>query len=543
MRKLARRALAAGIGLAVALLGLEIGLRFLLFSDSALARRLGGSWRKAEWYADPRSEDAYWKLQYLFLDPARRSPVPGPDPSCGWMADLRPGTYDPPVAPDLRGRRPVLLYGDSYAHCTTAPSHCFPELLEQSDLGDRYAMVNLGVGGYGLDQILLLLRATIDRWKELDPIVVVSFFVDDDFHRDTLTFRSWPKRRFALEDGKLALSGPPLLPPDEFLAEHPVGIASYLGRMLVFRSGFLPPSLRARLRRPFDRREEQIELGRRILEEIHGELAARKLTHFFLLFHGWDSLQPNPTTAWADELAVDTATKLAVPWIGTRAYLLAAVGGDVALAGERLFEVRNGQYAHYDDVGNWVAFQALRSGIEGRFGEEALRPRDGLLELPPFASTDDGAATIVDTTFLGSPARAFLRGESALARAASVPYAPFDPKEREPYLLLRPGEGGPTRVTIAVPQGALRFLGTACAVGRGGSTHSPDRPADAGLSLQILVDGEAVVPIDPPAHPKATSFFVPVAGKRELELVASGGNASAAGPWIHLAGARFSWKP
>jgi hypothetical protein len=122
-----------------------------------------------------------------------------------------------------------------------------------------------------------------------------------------------------------------------------------------------------------------------------------------------------------------------------------------------------------------------------------------------------------------------------------VPYAPFDPKAREPYLLLRPGEGGPTRVTIAIPEGAVRFVGAACSVARErGATGSP---SEAGLSLAILVDGEVVVPIDPPAHPKATSFFLPVAGKRALELVASGASVSANGPWIHLAGARFSWKP
>jgi hypothetical protein len=109
---------------------------------------------------------------------------------------------------------------------------------------------------------------------------------------------------------------------------------------------------------------------------------------------------------------------------------------------------------------------------------------------------------------------------------------------REEYLLLRPGEAGPTRVSIAIPARATGFLGDATVVGRGSES-----PAASRLSLTIAVDGETVLPLEPPPHPAAKSFSVPLEGKRELELVVSGANPPANGAWIHVAGAHFAWKP
>ena len=538
LKKPAFALLSTALGLGIALLGLELGLRFLLFSDSALARRLGAPWRKAERYADPHGEDAYWKLQHLFLDPTARSGVPGPDPVCGWIgwANLREQADPDPAK--LRGRRPILLYGDSYARCTTSAVQCFPALLEQSDLRDRFVMINLGVGGYGVDQELLLLRTTIDRWKEFDPIVVVSFLVDDDFHRTTLTFRSWPKPRFSIVGGELVPSGPPMLPPDEFLAENPVGIRSYLARFVVQRQGLLPHAWRARFRERLGYRQEQIALGQKLLEELHRELTSRGLEHFFLSFHGWDSLQAHPVTRWADELVVETAARIGVPLIGTRPYLLAAAGDDLPGAGPRLFEINNGYFGHYNGLGNWVAFQAMRRGIEGRFGAEA--PPDSVALLGRFLddSGPDASARVLDTIYLGSPARALFLGKSAVARTSDVPYPPFPKVPTSEYVLLRPGEGGPTRLRITIPDGAVRFRGRAIVVAR---ERTPESPPGA-LSLSVSVDGEAVLSTTPPIHPDSTPVDVEVEGRHTLELDASRTGAYDPREWIHIAEARFEWK-
>ena len=198
-RTLLRAAFASLLGLALAAGGIELGFRFLLFSPSSIARRLGAGLRKPERFSDPMCEEEYWRLQDLFLDPAHSQQAPNPDPVCGWTGPITPGTYAPTQPYDLRGRRPILLYGDSYAQCVTPVGQCFQTLLENSDLADRYCLVNYGVGGYGLDQEYLLLKHSIDRWKDLDPIVVVSFLVDDDFSRNVLAFRCWPKPRLRID--------------------------------------------------------------------------------------------------------------------------------------------------------------------------------------------------------------------------------------------------------------------------------------------------------------------------------------------------------
>ncbi len=529
MRRVLRPALVSLIAFALAVLGAEFGLRFLLFSPSSLARTLGAKWRKPEFYGDPRGEDVYWKLQHLFLDPAKRRPVPGPDAACGWAGDLLQGSCDPSAHPEIAGRRPVLLYGDSYAQCTTSAAHCFPALLAHGDLADRYAMVDFGVGGYGLDQVLLLLRATIDRWKALDPIVIVSFYVEDDFQRTSLTFRCWPKPRLSIVDGKLASTGPPIAPPDAFVEANPLDVPSWLARFLVFRGRFLPEAWRARLRRPFDHREEQIALGRQILKEAHEDLDARGLSHFFLAFHGWDSLQAAPTTRWADELGARTAAELGVPIVGTRPYLLAAVHGDAALAGPRLFEMEEGRYGHYDELGNWAAFQAIRRGIEGKFDggdpSASVAPLRALLEEPPERGTGRGTARVVDSISIGSPSRATLLGASAAAGIEGVP-----PAER---IVLRPGEDGPTRLQIAIPENATRLRGNAGAAIAG--------PAATAIALAIELDGVPALSVEPPRAPDSIGLDLDLHGARELTLVASEVGARS-GAGVEIAGARFEWK-
>ena len=105
----------------------------------------------------------------------------------------------------------MLLFGDSFCECATPPEECWQGLLERSPLGPRFALVNYGTGGYGLDQVLLLARRVLDRWRGRDPLVVVGILVDDDLDRDALALRNFPKPRFRLADG-VPQQGPAMTP-------------------------------------------------------------------------------------------------------------------------------------------------------------------------------------------------------------------------------------------------------------------------------------------------------------------------------------------
>lgn len=527
-RRFGKAVLALSIGFALVLPLLELGIRFLVLGDSALARRLGESLRKPEYFADSNVDDDYWKLQYLFLPSGKKGPAVNADPECGWTGDyVQPGTYEHARAADVRGRRPVLLYGDSYAACATDAEACFQGILERSDLAEKYCLVNYGVGGYGLDQVCLLIRKTIDAWKSQDPIVVISFLVDNDFDRDILTFRCWPKPRFAIEGDRLVASGPLVTDPDRYLEENPPSIRSYLLRYLTYRKGMLPSSWQWYLRRGSLKNEEKIALGRRILEEIHSELESRGVEHFFLSFHGEAGVAKSEGTRWADELVEGASRELGVPLVETRPYLLAAANGSLEQA-NRYFGGAPKLFGHYNEMGNLIAFEALRAGIERRFGE--VDP--GALEAALAASPLLEAPGDVLATVFGHPARIRTRGASGLVRASHVSYPPFDPAANSLYLLLRPGEEGPTELTIDVDGEKRHFRGRASGVARKGAEESL-------LLLTVRLDGREVVRGQVPYYPGQIDLDVPLESAKRLEIVVEGPEPRTGESWVHIADARL----
>src|SRR5690606_21886828 len=162
--------------------------------------------RRAGIYADAQSDDDYWKLEHGLRRPGERDSFVHRDAKLGWLDPrLAPGSYAHVGEGDLRGRRPVLLYGDSFAACTTAAADCWEGLLERDpELGATHVLLNHGTAAFGLDQILLLVRASLPRWRGRDPLVVVGIFVEDALDRSLLAFRGCPKPRFELDaDGRL----------------------------------------------------------------------------------------------------------------------------------------------------------------------------------------------------------------------------------------------------------------------------------------------------------------------------------------------------
>jgi hypothetical protein len=532
VRRILRAVIAALLGLATVLVGLELGLRFLLFSDSAVARRLGAPWRKAGRYADPGSEDAYWQLQFLFADASRRIDRPhGADRELGWTGEIDAQTWMPKDPVDLRGRRPVLLYGDSYAACNTPPGHCFQDLLESSPLADRYCLVNYGVGGYGIDQEYLLLRRSIDLWKDRDPVVVLSFLVDDDFSRDLLSFRAWPKPRFRVEDGRLVAEPVANLDANACASPDRISIRSYLARFLIFRPGALPAGWQARLRASLDRRDEAIAVGRKLLEEMHELLEDRGLTHFFLVFHGREGLEPRPRTQWAEDLVAETTARLGVPTIGTRPFLVAAADGSRELAQQRFIGGTERTAGHYNEIGNIVAFEALRQGIEGRFGPADVSRVEGLLHRFPYEdpSRKEGM------TILGCAAVPTGSDPTSVVRFSRTPYRPFDLAARKGYLLLEPGSSGRAGIRFALLERDRRLLGTAITV----AARKDGTVEDGSLSVSILLDGREVRRSDVPLWPKGIDLDVDLAGSRELEIDAEAKAGRAVPAWVHIEGFRF----
>src|ERR1043166_40152 len=113
-------------------------------------------WREPGLYADANSEDDFWILRTRFgQNPFSKSE---PRNELGWGYVFNDKTYVHNNAAQTGKRRPVLLFGDSFAQCVDT-TVCFDEQLNaDSSFTKNYFMLNYGTGGYGTDQITALME-------------------------------------------------------------------------------------------------------------------------------------------------------------------------------------------------------------------------------------------------------------------------------------------------------------------------------------------------------------------------------------------------
>jgi len=100
----------------------------------------------------------------------------------------------------------ILVLGDSFTfgaevgNTETYP-YCLQEMLPHAEV------INLGVNGYGHDQMLLYLK---EEGMKYHPDIVILGFLNDDRHRNLLNIRHFPKPRYELDQNKLTLTNVPV---------------------------------------------------------------------------------------------------------------------------------------------------------------------------------------------------------------------------------------------------------------------------------------------------------------------------------------------
>ncbi|MCP3915908.1 MAG: hypothetical protein GY711_10170 [bacterium] len=366
-RKLRRVALGLLLVAAVAGLLTEGFFRYTLFRTDGLSNRIVKTLptlRRPQSYAHPRSIE-HAKLQYLVFGRGRGHEA-NFDPLLGWVkGNVTPETYEHVDAKRLAGRRPILLLGDSFADCVGEDEDCWQGLLEKSELGERYALLNYGTGSYGFGQISLSCAAALEVYGHLDPLVVVSVLVDDDFDRSLLEFRTWPKLTYGLDDDGALVLGERELPRtrDEYFANTSVGITSYAWRYVSFGTKFRP---KAKTEANAEHLRRVFALNGAILRQLVADLEASGLDYFFFLFHGKTFLRDVSPYAQRDEFAIRELERLGVSYALSRTALIE----DARETGRTTYDyfVKRGRGAnHYTSLGNEVVFRALSAGIEGEF--------------------------------------------------------------------------------------------------------------------------------------------------------------------------------
>ena len=100
----------------------------------------------------------------------------------------------------------VLVVGDSYTFGNdTDDSFLWTNLLQAKDR--RLNIINLGVGGYGLDQIYITLKESI---KTYQPDLVIAAFISDDLFRMRFDFRDYKKPILKIKGDELIVKNTPI---------------------------------------------------------------------------------------------------------------------------------------------------------------------------------------------------------------------------------------------------------------------------------------------------------------------------------------------
>ena len=107
----------------------------------------------------------------------------------------------------------ILILGDSFTFGDEVSddetySYYLQEMLPHTEV------INMGVHGYGHDQMLILFK---EEGVKYQPDIVILGFLQLDMSRNLLEFRDYAKPRFVVERGELKLMGTPVPLPEDIL--------------------------------------------------------------------------------------------------------------------------------------------------------------------------------------------------------------------------------------------------------------------------------------------------------------------------------------
>lgn len=292
----------------------EYAFRWALFSDNkkfADMRNPGdyGDWNSdyAYWYLLTR-----WDMNHYMPDEAQ--------PLLGWATPRFNGrTFEHIEEQKVGKRRPILLYGDSFSSCVDS-TVCFDELLNaDSNFTSDSWFVNYGAGGYGVDQIQLIMSNTVDRFQR--PFVVFAFLTYD-LDRSSLPFRDSSKPFYSIEDDSLVLHTDHLkLSPADYIKNNSPQATSYIWRKLIFNEKMNEKFdfvKKLRHNRDLDFAEKKMALNKLILDKAVAKLKAANCDYVFMVFSCYDDYITPQKDNWRENFVKDYTGKNKIPVIWTK---------------------------------------------------------------------------------------------------------------------------------------------------------------------------------------------------------------------------------
>lgn len=339
----------------VCFLVIEMLLRMSIFCPVFKIEKL----RHPELYAGYSDDDDYWKLYYRFDGAFKPATPTEAHPVLGWSQteidkENPLGLEHDTLNNLLSSKLHVMFYGDSFVKGRSSPDYFICTYMTKHL--NNAVVVDLGVGGYGLDQIFLMFKLTYN--KVMKPYVLIGVLCDDDLDRSVLTVRMSQKPRFILKNGELSLTGVPIdIDQKRFFETHPVEIKSYFFRYLLrnLLSGF------SCIRDHLSKINEKIQINTRIIEEIK-RLSDNEGTPLeFVLFYAPRSLQ---RVTWQEKFLKDKLNELQIPFIDTKTLLL-NYAKENNIDTHYFYSFPNG---HHNDLGNQIIANGLLSELSRRYG-------------------------------------------------------------------------------------------------------------------------------------------------------------------------------
>lgn len=301
----------------------EIGLRIHIFNKLPLINNIQviAKQRAPIIYADPDSEDDYWKLWIRSKEYGNPGFRPAkPHPVLGWIGDFSKDNFIHNKTNYVGNRRPVLIYGDSFTACIRQ-QRCFQDFLNNDpEFSKNNFLLNYGVSGYGVDQIYLLFKNSVALYR--NPFVVIGIYTYD-IDRSIMSFLGAMKPHFRVENDTLKLDEKPLnLDPSNFVRQNPPEITSYLYRRVMFNrfmKRLLPKKLFAYITRSDYYQRKKILVNEKILLALINELRTRNLHFIFIIFEQYDPTKSkNRDIDWRVSFLKEIFERNNVTYIWTR---------------------------------------------------------------------------------------------------------------------------------------------------------------------------------------------------------------------------------
>lgn len=146
----------------------------------------------------------------------------------------------------------------------------------------------------------------------------------------------------------------------------PPEIRSYFWRGLLFGAGCVERETAQRWCETPVPLPEREALCRRLLTEFRDELETRGISYFFLLFHGQGLAAAPVPSGWQEPFLYRVFEEERMPFVSSKRGLRAHAQAD-AVGFDAFYYQEGPGLNHFNELGNQVAFEALRQGLLGSF--------------------------------------------------------------------------------------------------------------------------------------------------------------------------------